>query len=77
MRRQCRIPRTNMGIRSFHIFFILTSLALMGFIVSWSRHHLAHGHGDHWTPVIAAVAILGLLSGIPYLIWFIRKTKSL
>lgn len=76
-----------MSLRSFHIAFIVLSLALCAFLAYWSGaqiwshtrmpHHEthAHHHKQPWGLFIAAAA--GLAAGLPYLMWFIKKTKKL
>lgn len=56
-----------MSLRSFHILFIVVSLGLSAFLARW-----AAAHGEDW---LVAVSSLGLAVGIPYLIWFVRKSR--
>ncbi|MBI4063592.1 MAG: hypothetical protein HY401_04750 [Elusimicrobia bacterium] len=65
-----------MGIKNFHIFFIVTCLVLMSFLVYWSGRNLAAGQ-DGFNIVMAVVSGLGFIAGISYLSWFLKKTKSL
>ena len=65
-----------MSLRSFHIFFIVTALGLLGFLVYWSGSRVAQGQDGSLT-ALAVCAGAGLLAGIPYLGWFIRKTRAL
>ena len=63
-----------MSLKHFHIFFIATALSLMAFIVHWARGQAASG-ADQWG--VALVAILSFAAGLPYLIWFLRRYKTL
>lgn len=65
-----------MSLRTVHILFILTALGLMGFIATWSGHRLLGGE-DGVNIAMLACAAVGLAVGIPYLGWFIKKTKTL
>ena len=65
-----------MSLRTVHILFILSALGLMAFVTYWSGLRVLHGQ-DGTNVTLLAVAALGLVAGIPYLGWFIRKTKSL
>ncbi|MBI2070160.1 MAG: hypothetical protein HYT79_06115 [Elusimicrobia bacterium] len=65
-----------MSLRNVHIFFILTALALCFFLTYWSGRQLMAGE-DGWNFAFALVSSLGLVAGIPYLTWFIKKTKAL
>ena len=65
-----------MSLRAFHILFIVTALSLMGFLAYWSGRQLREGKdGQNRAMLVCAVA--GMALGVPYLGWFIRKTKSL
>jgi len=65
-----------MSLRSFHIFFIVTALALMAFLAYWSGHHyfhhapeaVAHAHKStsHFGLMVSSIA--GLLIGVSYLV---------
>ena len=65
-----------MSLRSFHIFFIIMSILLMGFLTYWSGNNLAQGQ-DGWNLVFVVICGAGLAAGVPYLAWFVRKTKAL
>lgn len=65
-----------MSLRNFHIFFIVTALGLLGFLLWWAGYRLIHGE-DGKNLVFAVCAFLGLAGGLPYLGWFIRKSKNL
>ena len=64
-----------MSLRSFHVFFITVALGLLLFMAWWSGTRVMSGHnGQSLAMVICAGA--GLLAGLPYLAWFLRKTKQ-
>jgi len=65
-----------MSLRSVHILFILASLSLMGFLAYWSGHRLLSDQNG-MSRGLMCCAVIGILGGIAYLAWFIRKTKSL
>lgn len=65
-----------MSLRAVHILFILTALGLLAFVAYWSGERVLGGQ-DGANTALLACASLGLLAGIPYLAWFIKKTKSL
>ena len=65
-----------MSLRSFHILFILTAMALLGFLGWWSGSRAWAGENGQ-NSVLAAFSIAGLVAGVPYLAWFIKKTRSL
>ncbi len=69
-----------MSLRTVHILFILSALGLMAFVGYWSGlrvfHYESEGSGATFT-VLLAVAVGSVAGGIPYLGWFIKKTKSL
>ena len=65
-----------MSLRSFHILFIVLSLGLLAFMVTWSGRHLLAGE-DGVNTAMALSAAAGILVGVPYLGWFIKKTKTL
>jgi len=72
-----------MSLRSFHIVFILTALALCGFLGYWSGSHILHNmhhhHSGHNTsgflPLLVTAATAFLTVG-SYLVWFLRKTRK-
>ena len=66
-----------MSLKAFHIFFILTALGLMGYMLYFSgnRYFMYGENGQNLG--MASFAIAGLVLGIPYLGWFIRKNKIL
>ena len=61
-----------MSLRHFHIVFILTSLALMVFLLGWAFHQAASGP---FPLGVAASGGLGLAALLPYLTW-VLKTKA-
>ncbi|MBI5629503.1 MAG: hypothetical protein HY921_01325 [Elusimicrobia bacterium] len=63
-----------MSLKNFHLFFILTSLALMGFLGYWSLGQLSRGELA-W--MMAGSSALGLSLGLFYLRWFMRRHKEL
>lgn len=63
-----------MSLKHFHLFFVAAALALMAFIAHWARAQAASG-ADQWGAALAA--ILGLAAGVPYLVWFLRRYKTL
>ena len=65
-----------MSLRTVHILFILTALGLMAFVAYWAGSRVLHGE-DGTAKALLLCASCALLAGIPYLGWFIRKTKTL
>ncbi|GEM_PF-4385146 len=65
-----------MSLRTFHIFFIVVALGFLAFMVYWSGQRVLHGE-NHFSWALAMSSAGGLLIGVPYLGWFIRKTKNL
>lgn len=65
-----------MSLRSFHIFFIITSLGLLAFVAFWSAGRIFH-NGESWDRLLAAASAGGFLLGIAYLGWFLKKSKKL
>ena len=63
-----------MSLKSFHIVFIVASIALMGFLTYWSGSRVAQGQ-DGLAHGMLGFALCGLVVGIPYLGWFIRKIR--
>lgn len=53
-----------------------TALACLAFLAYWSLGRVLLGGCAYCLPV-AALALLGISAGIPYLGWFLRKTRSL
>lgn len=65
-----------MSLRTIHILFILTALGLLAFVAYWAGHMLSHGHNGASTGLLV-VSCAGLIAGVPYLGWFVKKTKTL
>jgi len=65
-----------LSLRSFHIFFICASIAVLAFLAYWAGTRALAGMGG-WNGTLAVCGIAGLIIGVPYLAWFIRKTKAL
>jgi len=65
-----------MSLKHFHVFFIATALALLAFTAYWSGQHIAAGE-DHGLKVLEAGSLLLFTAGIPYLGWFLRKSRNL
>lgn len=63
-----------MSLRSFHILFILASLGLMAFLGGWAGLRLLGGE-DGCNVVLGGASAAGLAAGVPYLLWFIRRTR--
>ena len=63
-----------MSLKSFHILFIAVSLGLMGFLTYWSGTRVMHGQ-DGLAHGLLIFGVCGLLVGIPYLGWFVRKMR--
>ena len=66
-----------MSLKQFHIFFILTSLALLAFLAYWSGQRVLYYGENSQNLAIMIVAVSGLAAGVPYLGWFIKKSKHL
>lgn len=64
-----------MSLRSFHIVFVVTALALLAFLAAWSGQRAFSGEGAAYA-VLAAAAGLGLAAGFPYLNWFLSKGRA-
>jgi hypothetical protein len=65
-----------MSLKSFHVFFIVTALALLAFLGWWSGSRVLEGHNGQ-NKGLAACAVLGLAVGVAYLGWFLRKYRHL
>jgi hypothetical protein len=64
-----------MSLKAFHVFFIFISLACCGFTAVWAGQRVAAGMDSGSLAVaIASGAVFTL--GVPYLGWFLRKSKS-
>lgn len=70
--RYLRKKKVPMSLKYFHIFFIVTALALMTFMTYWSGIRVFHGQ-DGQNVKLLAFALCSLAVGIPYLGWFLRK----
>ena len=64
-----------MSLRSFHIFFIVTALGLVGFFVTWSTRLYLHDAGSQYLGLAISAGIC-LAAGIPYLYWFVGKDPT-
>lgn len=64
-----------MGLRSFHVFFIVTALALLAFVAWWSGQRVADGT-DSGSLALMIAAAAGLAAGVPYLGWFLKKSRT-
>ena len=65
-----------MGLRSFHLFFIVVSVILTAFVAAWAAGQYQTSHDSSY--VVASVA--SLASGVGLVIYgaaFQRKTKQL
>jgi len=65
-----------MSLKSFHVFFIVVALALLAFTGYWSGQRILAGENSA-SLAMAAVSVLGLGAGLPYLAWFLKKFRSL
>lgn len=65
-----------MSLKAFHLFFIATALALLAFTAYWSGDRVLRGE-DHGLLAMAVASGLGFLAGVPYLAWFLRKSRAL
>ena len=63
-----------MSLKHFHVVFIACSLALMAFLLTWTRAQAAAG--TPW-PGFQASAAVGLAASLAYLAWFVGKYKTL
>ena len=64
-----------MSLKAFHIFFIVTALALLAFVTVWSGERVAQGLNSG-SLAIAIASGLAFAAGVPYLGWFLRKSRS-
>ena len=64
-----------MGLKSFHILFIVASLGLLGFMAWWSGQRWLSGENGA-SLALAAASAAGLAFGVPYLGWFVKKSRS-
>jgi hypothetical protein len=64
-----------MSLKSFHVFFILAALGLLGFTAWWSSQRVAAGL-DHGSLAIELCSIAAFVAGVPYLGWFLRKART-
>lgn len=58
-----------MGLKHVHIFFILASLALCSFLIYWAV--------QEDSTALLACGVLGDVAGTAYLVWFLKKVKSI
>ena len=63
-----------MSLKHFHVFFIATSLGLMGFLLYWTGGRALSGAGS-WIALLAPGA--GFALGLIYLVWFLRKYRDI
>ncbi len=61
-------------LKSFHLFFIYLSLALMLFTLAWAGRQAMAGRLD--AGLLAAAGVL-FVAGLGYLFWFKRRYKGL
>lgn len=61
-----------MSLKSFHIFFIFTALALLGFLAYWGY---TTAYTDSETMMYCSAGGLALL--MTYVVWFIRNNGKL
>ena len=65
-----------MSLRTVHILFIASALGLLAFLAYWSGMRVWSGENGV-NKALLACSIAGGLSGLIYLPWFVKKTKSL
>jgi hypothetical protein len=65
-----------MSLKQFHIFFVAVCLGLMAFIARWAILLGMHD-GGNGVQGAAVAAASGLALGVPYLVWFVRRYKTL
>lgn len=65
-----------MGLKQFHLFFIATALGLLAFTAYWSGARVLAGE-DGGLSAMCAASALGLVAGVPYLGWFVKKSRTL
>ena len=61
-----------MSLRAFHIIFIAASSSVMAFLLFWASRGVGGAH-----PGLKLCAQLGLVAALVYLVWFIRKYRTL
>lgn len=64
-----------MSLKAFHVFFILAALSLLAFTAVWSGHRVAQGL-DSGSLAIAIASCAAFAAGVPYLGWFLRKSRT-
>lgn len=69
-------PTKTMSLRSVHVLFIVTALSLLAFLGYWSGVRVYHGENSA-NRALAVFSAAGIAVGIPYLSWFLRKSKTL
>ena len=65
-----------MSLKSFHMFFIATALSLLAFTTYWSGARVLEGE-DHGLMLMAVFSAVAFTAGIPYLVWFYKKSRTL
>jgi hypothetical protein len=65
-----------MSLRSFHLFFILASVTLAGFVAAWATGEYRTAHAASYA-VTSASAIVAALALAFYANAFRRKTRNL
>lgn len=69
-------PAKTMSLRSVHVVFIVAALSLLAFLGYWSGIRVYHGENSA-NRALAVFSAAGVAVGIPYLGWFLRKSKTL
>lgn len=65
-----------MGLKFFHVVFVVASVLLAGGVAAWAFGKASAGDGGGWWALAAggALAAVGLVA---YGVWFLRKTKDM
>lgn len=64
-----------MSLKAFHIFFIITSIALSDFFAFWQiKAALVSRAPLNWFQAVLSLLVSFML--VVYLIWFVRKMKK-
>lgn len=60
-----------MSLKHFHLFFIVSALAMLGVTAAWAAGYNAGGLETPWA---LKASLGGALLTVPYLVWFWRKS---
>ena len=65
-----------MSLKSFHLFFIATALGMLAYTTYWSGARVLEGE-DHGLMTMGVLSAAAFAAGVPYLVWFYKKSRTL